>query len=337
MNTIKDSTPNNTQHNVIRWGIIGAGDVCEVKSGPGFQQAAESELVAVMRRDAHKAADYAHRHKVPRWYSNAIELINDPEVDVVYIATPPRYHPDYALRIAAAGKPAYVEKPMANNFAECEKMIAAFEAAGLPLFVAYYRRALPRFLKIRGLLAAGALGKIQMVTTELLRPPLPEDTRKPLPWRLLPEEAPGGYFDDLAPHMIDILQFLLGDISAADGHAVNRTGRYAVPDTVEGRYTFANKIPGTGFWNFAADSTIDRTLITGEKSVLEFATFGNDPLLLLTGNKLQKIPITNPVTIQQPLIQTVVDDLLGRGTCPSTGQSAARTNWVMDCLRGNAI
>ena len=70
----------------VRWGIIGVGNVTEGKSGPGFQQAERSELVAVMRRNGDLAADYARRHHVPHWYDDADELINDPEVDAVYVA-----------------------------------------------------------------------------------------------------------------------------------------------------------------------------------------------------------------------------------------------------------
>ena len=136
----------------VRWGIIGCGDVTEVKSGPGFQKARNSELVAVMRRNAKLAEDYAIRHGVSRWYDNADALIHDPGVDAVYIATPPDSHKDYALAVARAGKPAYVEKPMALNYSECLAMIQAFEQAGVPLFTAFYRRALPRFLKIKSML-----------------------------------------------------------------------------------------------------------------------------------------------------------------------------------------
>ncbi|NCB07478.1 MAG: Gfo/Idh/MocA family oxidoreductase, partial [Bacteroidia bacterium] len=96
----------------VRWGIIGVGNVTEVKSGPAFYKTEHSKLVAVMRRDAEKAADYARRHGVEKWYSNATDLINDPEVDAVYIATPPDSHARYAMEAMRAGKPVYVEKPM---------------------------------------------------------------------------------------------------------------------------------------------------------------------------------------------------------------------------------
>src|SRR5690625_1222950 len=133
----------------VRWGIIGVGHVTEVKSGPGFQQAERSELVAVMRRHGERAADYARRHGVPRWYDDADALIADPEVDAVYIATPPDSHAEYAVRVLEAGKPVYVEKPMARTAAECEQMLSASRRSGLPVFVAYYRRAMPRFVKVK--------------------------------------------------------------------------------------------------------------------------------------------------------------------------------------------
>jgi predicted dehydrogenase len=107
----------------IRWGIIGCGEVTEVKSGPALQNARGSELVAVMRRNGKLAKDYAHRHQVPKWYDNANALIHDQDVDAVYVATPPSSHKEHTLAAARAGKPVYVEKPMALNHAECREMI----------------------------------------------------------------------------------------------------------------------------------------------------------------------------------------------------------------------
>src|SRR6478752_4064397 len=138
--------------NKVRWGIIGCGDVTEVKSGPSFQKIENSELVAVMRRTGELAKDYAERHNVPKWYDDADAHINDPDIDAVNIATPPGSHKEYTMKVAQAGKPVYVEKPMALDFTECQEMIAACEQAGVPLYVAYYRRGQARFLKIKELL-----------------------------------------------------------------------------------------------------------------------------------------------------------------------------------------
>jgi predicted dehydrogenase len=315
----------------IRWGIIGCGNVTEVKSGPGFQKAANSTLVAVMRRDASLAEDYARRHGVPRWYADAQALIADPEVDAVYVATPPASHMEYALACARAGKPVYVEKPMARTLAECEAMIDACGSASVPLFVAYYRRTLPRFLKIKELVASGAIGDVRLVMVTLHQKPAPDDADPAKrPWRVVPEIAGGGKFLDLASHTLDFLDYLLGPISQVRGLAGNQAGLYLAEDIVTATWEFASGVLGTGAWCFTANSDLDVTEIVGSRGKLAFSTFGVEPISLTTADGVSRFAIENPVYIQQPMIQTVVDELNGVGRCPSTGVTAARTTWVMD-------
>ncbi|MCM2983590.1 Gfo/Idh/MocA family oxidoreductase [Niallia circulans] len=314
--------------NEVRWGIIGCGDVTEVKSGPGFQLAENSKLVAVMRRNGELAKDYAERHHVPKWYDDGEALINDPDVDAVYVATPPAFHKEYALLAAKAGKPVYVEKPMARNYQECLEMIEACKRADVPLFVAYYRRALPRFLKIKEIVDSGVLGDIRFVRTIQYQPPLKDDQA----WRVQPELAGGGLFLDLASHTLDILDFLLGPIKEAEGFATNQNGSYEAEDMVTGNYLFESGVHGTGTWCFGAYDHVDENEIVGSKGKLTFATFGNGPITLTTSEGTEEWVIENPRHIQQPMIQLMVDELTGKGTSPSTGESGARTNWVMDQL-----
>jgi len=316
----------------IRWGIIGCGNVTEVKSGPGFQKAQESALVAVMRRDAERAKDYAKRHDVPRWYTNARELIHDPEVDAVYIATPPGSHLEYALQVCEAGKPAYVEKPMARNAEESERMVEAFAAAKLPLFVAYYRRALPRFLKARELVQSGCLGRLTGVNYRYCAPTHRHIDPKNLPWRLMAEESGGGLFLDLGCHTLDILDFLLGPLMEVAGTAANLASVGDVEDTVAMSFRTASGALGTAFWNFAGEAREDILEITGTEGRLSLSTFGNEPLEWRTADRCELFDLPNPLHVQQPLIQTIVDDLLGRGRCESTGETALRTARVMDTV-----
>jgi predicted dehydrogenase len=317
----------------IRWGIIGCGDVTEAKSGPGFQKAAQSELVAVMRRQGHLARDYARRHQVPRWYDDAGALINDPEVDAVYIATPPAFHKSYTIQCAQAGKPVYVEKPMAMNYSECLEMIQACEQAKVPLFVAYYRRALPRFLKIKELIEAGAIGQVRSVTVNYFRKPLKLDPEaKGLPWRVVPELSGGGLLLDVGSHMLDILDFLLGPVREVKGFAANQAHQYSVEDIVTGGFVFESGAHGMGTWCFSAYDNCDLNEIIGNKGKLSFSTFGSDPVVLTTERGPVEFPCENPLHIQQPLIQTIVNELNGNGICPSHGDSAARTSKVMDQL-----
>ena len=315
----------------IRWGIIGCGDVTEVKSGPGLQKAAGSSLVAVMRRDGAKAADYAKRHNVPTWYDDADQLINDPTVDAVYVATPPSSHADYVCRVAASGKPVYVEKPMATTADDCRRMIAACESAGVKLFVAYYRRCLPRFVKAKQLIDSGAIGDVQAVSVTLWRPASKAEIAG-TEWRIQPAIAGGGLFFDLASHTLDLIDHLCGPIESANGVADNRGGYYAAEDTVAGYWRHASGALGSGSWCFAAGVHRDDVDIVGSRGTIRFSSFAERPVVLTTADGSESFDIPHPPHVQQPLIQTIVDDLLGRGTCPSTGHSALRTSVALDAI-----
>jgi len=317
----------------VRWGIIGCGAVTELKSGPAFNKVAHSSLVAVMRRDGDKARDYAQRHGVPRWYDDAAALVADAEVDAVYVATPPSSHMQYALMAIAAGKPVYIEKPMAMDAAECERIIAAGEAAGVPVFVAYYRRALPRFRKVRELLFDEAvIGAPRLVTTTLHQPHHPRyHDPANLPWHVRPEISGGGVFVDIGCHTLDILDWLFGPIASVSGHASNQLGAYAPEDSVAMSFVFGNGLPGTGLWQFGSWRHHDLIEVVGERGQLSFATFGDGPIRLETADGVREFHVDNPMHIQQPLIETVVAELTGQaGACPSTPASAARTSRVMD-------
>jgi len=315
----------------IRWGILGCGDVCEVKSGPGFQKAAGSKLTAVMRRDAGRAQDFAARHGVPKWYDDAAALIADPEVDAVYVATPPGSHRDLALSVAKAGKPCYVEKPMARNHDECLEMIAAFDDARLPLFVAYYRRCLPRFVALKTLLEERRLGPLTEVRYEFTNGAYLHTDPEHLPWRLQPELSGGGLLWDLGSHLIDLLDHVFGPLEDIRGGSRNESRRLSVPDQTELFFTTRGGVPGVGHWNFASETSSDRLEITGELGRVELSCFANEPLKLETSGGAQFLDHPNPAHAHQPLIQTMVDELRGQGgPCPSTGVSAARASRIID-------
>lgn len=319
----------------VRWGILGCGDVCERKSGPPMYLTEHSQLVAVMRRNAAKAADFARRHGAARHYSAAEELLADPEVDIVYVATPHALHCEQTIRALEAGKDVYVEKPMAMNHAECRAMIDAARRYGRRLFVAYYRRALPYFLKVKELLDSGAVGTPLTVDVRYLRPAEAAD-RDPqrLPWRLRRDMGGDGYFYDMAPHTLDILDLLLGEIAEARGAKANRAGLYDAADTVCATLRFASGAVGTGTWCFAAPEghREDTVRIVGSRGTIRFSTFAFTPVELTSPGGTERFEIAPPRYIQGPLIETIVAELRGEGRCPSTGVSAARTSRVMDAI-----
>lgn len=311
----------------MRWGIIGVGDVTEVKSGPAFRQIPGVELVAVMRRSPDLARDYARRHDVPRWHSDADDIMHADDIDAVYIATHPNTHADYTRRAAAAGKAVLVEKPMAVDATECRSMTAACEAAGVRLWVAYYRRALPRFERVRTLIADGAIGEVRAVNSIRLQQPRPQS------WQNTPGLSGGGWFFDAACHTLDWLDHVLGPLRDVHGQAIGHG--HSLEDTVTISCALDNDVIGSGTWCFDAGIDYDRTTIVGTRGTVSVSISAPEPVRLVTGSDTDWLPIADPPHVHEPLLRTIVDEWNGVGRSPSTGVSATRTAAVMDQILAN--
>lgn len=321
----------------ICWGFIGCGEVTEKKSGPAFNLIEGSEVVAVMSRKAEKAKSYAERHGVKRWYTDPQELINDSKVNAVYIATPPSTHATYAIMAMKSGKAVYVEKPMASNYEDCCRINRIAEKTGVPCFVAYYRRYLPYFNKVKELVESGAVGKVVNVQIRFAVPPRDLDYNKTnLPWRVQADIAGGGYFYDLAPHQIDLLQEMFGPIIEAEGMKANRGGLYTTEDSVSACFKFDNGLPGSGSWCFVAHESAkeDRIDIVGDKGSLSFSVFTYQPIILQNENGCQRFEVKNPDYVQLPLIKLVVEHLQNKAICKCDCVSATPVNWVVDRILG---
>lgn len=320
----------------VKWGFIGCGEVTEKKSGPAFNLVKGSEVVAVMGRDKEKTRNYAHRHNIPHWYTDAQALIDDPEVNAIYIATPPSSHATYAIMAMKAGKPVYVEKPLAASYEDCARINRISRETGIPCFVAYYRRYLPYFLKVKELLPL--VGQVLNVQIRFAVPPRDLDYNHPenLPWRLQPDIAGGGYFYDLAPHQLDLLQDIFGVITDAHGMCTNRAHLYEVEDTVSACFKFENGLVGSGSWCFVAYESAkeDRIEVVGTKGQLSFSVFNYDPITLITPEGTQTIAVPNPPYVQYPLIKSVIEHIQGLGVCTCTSVSATPVNWAMDQILG---
>lgn len=321
----------------INWGMIGCGDVTEKKSAPSFNQIEGSSLLAITNRTRIKADDYAARHNIPRVYDSAKELLADPEINAVYVATPPSTHAEYSIQAMMAGKSVYVEKPMASTYEECREMNKVAENTGMPLFVAYYRRSMEYFIKVKELLESNTIGTPIICRSSLFIPPR-EVGLSPhqLPWRVIPEISGGGHFHDMGCHELDILSFLLGEVEEVSGFAENKGNLYIPEDTVIASIKFKDGLLYNGSWNFVSPeaSACDEIMITGERGSLKFSCFGFTPIELSNEDGRQEYPIKPPDNVQLPMIRDVVEELQGAGESPSKGKSAALVNqWMEKILR----
>lgn len=316
----------------INWGIIGCGDVTEVKSGPAFKKVAGSDLIAVMRRDGAKARDYAHRHDVPRWYDNAADLINDPEVNAIYVATPPSTHEQYTLAAIEAGKPVYVEKPMALDYAAALRMAAAAAEKNVKLTVAHYRREQPRFKKIRQLIDETAIGRPLLVRLEYAKPPISDAqlADQTANWRIVPSISGGGLFHDLGTHQLDLLTFLFGPVKKATGVATQQGQGYSADDMVAASILFQNGVVFSGSWCFNAPAAEDYCEIIGTNGSIGFSVFSTDSITLHTGGTTTTLTFDPIPHAQQPMIDAVVRYFLGEGPNPNTGWQGAEIMRLME-------
>lgn len=323
---------------IIKWGFIGCGEVTEKKSGPAFAEVEGSMVEAVMSRSEAKARSYAERHGIAKWYTDPQELIDDPDVNAIYIATPPSSHATFAIMAMKAGKPVYVEKPLAASYEDCARVNRVSETTKVPCFVAYYRRYLPYFQKVKDIIDHGVIGKVINVQVRFAVPPrdLDYQNAQNLPWRLQPDIAGGGYFYDLAPHQLDLLQHIFGVIIEANGICANRGGMYKAEDTVSACFRFDSGLPGSGSWCFAAYESAreDRIEVIGDRGQLGFSVFNYDPIELHTIEGTQSIVVPNPPYVQFPLIKNVIEHLQGVGVCTCTSVSATPVNWAMDQILG---
>src|SRR6476659_2182816 len=318
----------------INWGILGCGDVTEVKSGPAFNKIPHSKIEAVMRRNTDKAAGYAKRHQIAKWYSKADELINDSEINAIYIATPPAPHKDYAIQSLKAGKNVYIEKPVTIHVNDCEAIIAQKKKSSNKVTVAHYRRALPLFLKLKELIDQKTIGKIRLIDLKLFQKLGSDKIAKTEEnWRINPEISGGGLFFDLAPHQLDILIFLFGEPLFFNGFSLNQAKDNSVADFTSGHILFKNNIPFQGVWNFNShpDNEIEKCDIIGEKGKISFAFFGNQIELTVDGKTIL-MKFQNPQHIQQNMIEKTVNYFLGDGENPCSLEDALLSLKVMEAF-----
>jgi len=317
---------------MISWGIIGCGKVTEVKSGPAFNKVEGSRLVAVMRRNRDLAGDYARRHSIPRFYDNARDLIADEEVNAVYVATPPGSHAEYALMAINEGKPVYIEKPMAVNYAECQRINEAAGKKNVPVFVAYYRRTLPGFCKVKELIESGTIGNIRHVSIQLFKAPTEDEKEGKPTWHVIPEISGAGHFFDLASHQLDYLDFLFGPVQKIRSFAINQGGLYKAEDYVSAELLMPGNVAVTGTWCFTLSQSGNRDIIEifGEKGNIRFSCFTFEHIVLTNSYGTREFINERPENVQFYLIEQIVRELEGKGSAVSNGESGARTSMVMD-------
>jgi predicted dehydrogenase len=289
-----------------------------------------------MRRDTAKAKDYATRHGVPKWYNDAKDLINDEEVNAIYIATPPAFHEEYAIAAINAGKSVYIEKPMALNFASANMIAKVAEEKNIKVSVAHYRRGQPLFNKVKQLLKEKVVGDVRFARLEFYKKQLSREALDvpKVAWRVNPEIAGGGLFHDIAPHQLDLMYWFFGSIEKASGYSVNQSKLYDADDIVSGNILFKSGVIFNGLWcfNVAEENVKDHCEIQGSEGTMRFPIFEHKKIEIIRNGKTEEILFEPLQHVQQPLIQKIVDYFLGEGPNPAPAQDGATVMWLLDAF-----
>lgn len=317
----------------ITFGIIGCGNVTEVKSGPAFQKLPSTKLKWVMRRNMEKVKDYARRHQVKHYTIDYKDILTDDEVDAVYIATPPHMHKFYTLEAARHKKDVYVEKPMALSVEDAKEMMSVCREEGVKLFVAYYRRGQSKFRKVKELLEGDEIGEIRSFSYQYASP-VPE-LNPDRPWLYKKEFAGGGKLYDVGSHMIDLIIFLFGDVKYAAGFSSNQSEVLEVEDNTSGMIVFNNGVQGTLQMTFNGNEDEDVLTVVGERGTLKFGIMNTEPVRIIKDGKEQELVFPDLEHVQMPLISLVADAMSGEGDLDATGLYGLKTQEVLEAFRDN--
>jgi predicted dehydrogenase len=291
---------------VVRWGLIGCGDIAAKRVAEALRRSAGSALVAVARARRELAADFAERHGARRWHGDWKALLRDDEIDAVYIATPVHLHAEQAVAAARAGKHVLCEKPMALDVAGGERMLAEARARGLRLGVAYYRHHYPVVARLRQLLASGELGQPVLAQVQAFEAfDVPRD--HPRAWFLRRAEAGGGPMADFGCHRIEVLLDLLGPVAEAQGFPDNvRFRERDVEDTFVARMRFRSGAVALLGVTHAVHERRDTLEIFGTRGSAHVGVLNQGDLRVLTASGVREERHPPHPNLHQPLVEDFV-------------------------------
>lgn len=317
----------------VKWGIIGTGNVVEKKSGPILNSFENSSIVAIMGRDINKTKQIAKKINSPKYFDNIDNLLDNKDINAIYIATPPGLHLEQAKKCCEAKISTYIEKPIARNYQEALQIVDMYEKAKVPLYVAHFYRALPKFIKIKELLESNVIGKVCEVDFKLNRKYSSStlDT-----WLYNTELSGGGKFYDIAPHSIDLMVYLFGKFTEVYGIATNNIDEYKVEDVVTMTFKTEKGILGTANFNSITLEKSDVMIVNGTKGKMEFSVHDNSLITIIKDGEIQNVEIDSPEIAQENMIKNVVNSLIKKeqlNVC--TAQDAIETYRIMDKVLEN--
>ncbi len=304
----------------VHWGLIGSGDIARKRIAPALRDLSSCTLAAVCRARGELAEAFAREFGAPRWYGSLPELLADPEIDAVYIATPVHLHAAQCLAAADAGKHVLCEKPLAMNVRECDDIIAACRSNGVTLGVAYYRHFYPVVARIRSILASGDIGAPVLAQVNAFEHfnPAPEHPRH---WLVVREQSGGGPMFDFGCHRIEVLLDVLGPIRGVTSMVGNVAFQRDVEDTAVAMFQFERGGYGTLSVTHAAREPQDTLTIFCTEGSLHVASLNSGILHVRRGAQESIESLPPHPNLHLPLIEDFSAALLAKRAPTVTGET----------------
>ena len=297
------------------WGLIGAGDIVRKRVAEALREGAGCTLAGVARARADLVDSFAREIGAARGYARWHDLVADPGIDAVYIATPVHLHAEQTIAAARAGKHVLCEKPMAMDVAECDAMIAACRSAGVALGIAYYRRFYPAVARVRALVESGEIGAPVLAQMSAFEPfdPQPGEPRS---WLLQRAEAGGGPMADFGCHRIDVLLHLLGPIRRVASIVSTIALRREVEDTAAALLQFEAGATGVVLVSHAAADRRDTFDLFGTRGSIRIASLNRGDITVCAAGRERSESHPPAANVHQPLVDDFVD-AVRTGRAPS--------------------
>ena len=323
-----------TVNREVAWCLAGCGDIAEKRVVKAIQESSQGKLVGCTRRDSRRLAEFQSRHSIPKGYADYREMLSDPELEAVYVATPVWLHGSQTIEAAEHGKHVLCEKPMATNSLECRRMIDACRSNGVRLGVAYYRRFYPIVLKMKKLLNQGMIGQPILVQSTLVEHARLNQRGYP-GWRFVQNEGGGGLLMDMASHRLDVLVMLFGLPEWVSAFTATHVCPIEVEDTGSLLIRFSRGIHAMVFASHCVELPRDDFEILGTRGGLKAAQLNGDRLELLgAAKKTFRAPKAG--NVHQPLIEDFNGSIL-EGRPPAVpGEEAMTASLLLEAAYRSA-
>ncbi|MGH9821190.1 MAG: Gfo/Idh/MocA family protein [Pyrinomonadaceae bacterium] len=314
---------------VLKWGLIGAGDIAQKRVAPALRDLASCELVSVSRSRSELAEAFAKGFGARKWFAEWSELVADDEIDAVYIATPVYLHAEQAIAAAAAGKHVLCEKPMALTVQECDKMIAACRANNVNLGIAYYRRFYPLLSRVKQIIGSGELGTLSVAQINAFEyfDPSVENSRH---WLLERKKGGGGPMMDFGCHRIEVLTNLFGAVRRVEAIISNEVLAREVEDTAAVLFQFESGVSANLIVTHAAIEPQDTLAVYGTKGSIQIPVLNQGRMTVRIGANEREEFHPPAGNVHEPLIEKFTQAVLRNAEPEVNGEIGRQVSAVIE-------